>query len=55
MTGHDRPSHAAPHPVAALIDPPLPWGKARDPVCGMALSSDSVIGNALRLRIVRRN
>jgi len=28
-------SHAAPHPVTALFEPPLPEGHARDPVCGM--------------------
>jgi Cu+-exporting ATPase len=43
MSAHDHsrhrpPSHAASHPVTALFDPPLPEGKARDPVCGMAVT-----------------
>ena len=30
-------SHSAPHPVTTLFASPLPEGRARDPVCGMAV------------------
>ena len=37
MSAHDH-ARAAPHPVTALFEPPLPEGKTRDPVCGMAVT-----------------
>ena len=37
MSAHDH-AHAAPHPVTALFEPPVPEGKARDPVCGMTVT-----------------
>jgi P-type Cu+ transporter len=37
MSAHEHHSHTAPHPVTARFEPPLPEGKVRDPVCGMAV------------------
>jgi Cu+-exporting ATPase len=37
MQAHDHDALAAPHPVTALFEPPLPEGRVRDPVCGMAV------------------
>ena len=42
MTPHAPHAPAAPRPVTALSEPPLPEGRARDPVCGMVVDPDTV-------------
>ncbi len=44
MPAHDRLAHhrhspAAPQPLTALFEPPLPEGHQSDPVCGMAVNT----------------